>query len=159
MFTGIRQLCAMSLLCGAALTMAPEGGVKRVTEILCTAILVLTILSPLIELDYDDYALTSARRHEAETELFDRAENTGQRLNRIVIEQEYESYIMDKASDLGLNVSGVDIQVEWSLDGLWVPHGATISADGDKAVKEELGRILRDDLGIPYERQQWNSNG
>ena len=65
----IRQLCALSLLCGAALSILPEGGVKRVSEVVCTASLIIAIVSPLKALDMDAYALESARRHELESSL------------------------------------------------------------------------------------------
>lgn len=154
-YTGIRQLCAMSLLCGAALTLTPQGGAKRVTEILCTAVLVLTVLSPLKELDIDAYALSNAKYRETEAELFRKGEDAGERLNRLVIEREYESYIMDKGKNLGLTITKVKIQAEWSLDGLWIPYGAEVYVQGNSTAKDELGRILREDLGIPFERQQW----
>ena len=63
MYEGIRELCAVSLLCGAALSILPEGGVKRVAEILCTASLILTVISPIRELDLDVLALENARLH------------------------------------------------------------------------------------------------
>lgn len=158
-YTGIRQLCAMSLLCGAALSVCPEGGAKRVAEILCTTVLVLTVLSPFKDFDLDAYALSSARYREAEAELFQRGDEAGNRLKRLVIESEYEAYIMDKAKELGLTDTAVDIEVQWSLEGLWVPYGIEIYAQGETRQIEELGRIIRDDLGIPFERQQWNGDG
>lgn len=158
-YTGIRQLCAMSVLCGAALTMCPEGGVKRVTETVCTAVLLLTLLSPFAGIDLDFYALSEARRHEAETELFSRAEKVEERLNRIVIEGEYAAYIMDKAAQLGMTEIYAEVTARWELDGLWVPYSAQLSAQGDWRQKDELGRIIRDDLGIPFERQQWHGDG
>ena len=158
-YTGIRQLCAMSVLCGAALTICPEGGVKRVTGIVCTAVLLLALLSPFAGVDLDFYALSEARRHEAETELFARAERAGERLNRIVIESEYAAYIMDKAAELGMTNIRAEVTARWELDGLWVPDSAELSAQGEWRQKEELGRIIRDDLGIPFERQQWHGDG
>ena len=96
-YQSIRQLCALSLLCGAALSVLPEGGVKRVAEVVCTASLIVALVSPLKALDMGTYALESAKRHELETALTVGAEAAEQRLNRLVIEQEYEAYIMDKA--------------------------------------------------------------
>ena len=93
----IRQLCALSLLCGAALSILPEGGVKRVAEVVCTASLIVALVNPLKALDMESYALESAKRQERETALISGAEATQQLLNRLVIEQEYEAYIMDKA--------------------------------------------------------------
>ena len=49
----IRQLCALSLLCGAALSILPEGGVKRVAEVVCTASLIVALVNPLKALDME----------------------------------------------------------------------------------------------------------
>lgn len=156
MYEGIRALCAVSLLCGAALSILPEGGVKRVAEILCTASLILAVLSPLKELDMDSYALESARLHELESELARQGQEAGDRLNRLVIEQEYEAYIMDKAGELGIEDLAVDVEVQWSLEGFWMPWGAELNSGCDQESRERLSWLLASDLGIPYERQRWN---
>ena len=154
---GIRQLCALSLLCGAALSILPEGGVKRVAEVACTASLILALISPLKSLDMELYALESAKRHELESALTQDAEAAQQRLNRLVIEQEYEAYIMDKALELGQEDLVVDVEVQWSLDGLWMPYAASLSGECSQSGKERLSALMAADLGIPYERQRWDS--
>lgn len=153
----IRQLCILSLLCGAALSVLPEGGVKRVAEVTCTASLILALVSPLKALDMQTYALESAKRHELEAAMTNDAQAAQQRLNRLVIEQEYEAYIMDKAKELGLEGLAVDVEVQWSLEGLWMPYGATLSGVCSQTVKERLSALMAADLGIPYERQRWDS--
>lgn len=154
---GIRQLCAISLLCGAALSMLPEGGVKRVAEIVCTASLILAVVSPLKELDMRDYALETAKLHELETELAAGAEAAGERLNRLVIEQEYEAYILDKAGELGMIGLEAEVEAQWSLDGLWMPWGAELKGECTAEDKKRLSSLIEADLGIPYERQRWNN--
>ena len=42
----IRQLCAVSIFCGAAINITPEGGVRRIMQLLCTAALTMAILKP-----------------------------------------------------------------------------------------------------------------
>lgn len=156
-YQSVRQLCALSLLCGAALSFLPEGGVKRVAEVVCTASLILAVVNPLKSLDMSSYALESARRHELEASLTAGAEEAERRLNRLVIEQEYEAYIMDKALELGLEGLTVDVEVQWSLDGLWMPYGARLSGVWNQTGKERLSALMTADLGIPYERQRWDS--
>ena len=143
MYQGIRELCAVSLLCGAALSILPEGGVKRVAEILCTASLILAVISPLKELDMDAYAL--------------QGQEAGERLNRLVIEQAYEAYILDKAKELNIELSGAEVEVQWSLEGFWMPWGVELSSGCGQEDRQKLSGILESDLGIPYERQRWNS--
>ncbi len=157
MYQGIRELCAVSLLCGAALSILPEGGVKRVAEILCTASLIFAVISPLKELDMDAYALESARLHELETSLAQQGQEAGERLNRLVIEQEYEAYILDKAKELNIELSGAEVEVQWSLEGFWMPWGVELSSGCGQEDRQKLSGILESDLGIPYERQRWNS--
>lgn len=153
----IRQLCALSLLCGAALSILPEGGVKRVAEVVCTASLIVALVNPLKALDMGTYALETARLHEREAALTAEAEGLEQRLNRLVIEQEYEAYIMDKALEFGLEGLAVDVEVQWSLEGLWMPYAANISGACSQTGKEKLAALMTADLGIPYERQRWDS--
>ena len=153
----IRQLCVLSLFCGAALSLLPEGGVKRVAEVVCTASLILALVSPLKALDMETYALEGAKRHELEAALASGGEAARQRLNRLVIEQEYEAYIMDKAQELGLEGLAADVEVQWSLEGLWMPYGVKISGACGQTGKERLSALLTADLGIPYERQRWDS--
>lgn len=157
MYQGVRALCAVSLLCGAALSILPEGGVKRVAEILCTASLILAVVSPIKELDMDAYALESARLHEMETSLARQSQEANERLNRVVIEREYEAYIMDKASELGANDIKADVEVQWSIEGFWIPYGAELSSNCGSETRERLAQLVQSDLGIPYERQRWNS--
>ena len=157
MYEGIRELCAVSLLCGAALSILPEGGVKRVAEILCTASLILAVISPIKEIDMDAYALESARLHELETSLAQQGQEAGERINRLVIEQEYEAYIMDKARELGVNDLTADVEVQWSMEGFWMPWGVELSSGCSQESRERLSRLLESELGIPYERQRWNS--
>ena len=112
----IRQLCAVSIFCGAAINITPEGGVRRIMQLLCTAALTMAILSPIKEIDFDIYALETARLREAEAAINESAERIDDRLNRAVIEEQCEEYILDKAEELGANVSGVNVQAQWSLE-------------------------------------------
>lgn len=151
----IRQLCAVSIFCGAAINITPEGGVRRIMQLLCTAALTMAILSPIKEIDFDIYALETARLREAETAINESAERIDDRLNRAVIEEQCEEYILDKAEELGANVSGVNVQAQWSLEGIWVPYSAEINALDIGGAKAALEGMIQNELGIPAERQMW----
>jgi len=148
----IRQLCALSIFCGAAINITPEGGVRRIMQLLCTAALTMAILSPIKEIDFDIYALETARLREAEAAINESAERIDDRLNRAVIEEQCEEYILDKAEELGANVSGVNVQAQWSLEGIWVPE---IDAPDIGSAKAALESVIENELGIPAERQMW----
>lgn len=159
MFEGIRALCLLSVLCGAALSIMPDGGVKKVAELLCTAILTAALLSPLKSLNYDDYALQSAKLRQAEQEIISGAENAEERLNRLVIEKECLSYIENKAKELGITEMKAVLEMRWDLEGLWVPWAVEIKSGCSETERDALRAIIKSDLGIPYERQRWNQNG
>ena len=72
-----------------------------------------------------------------------------ERLNRLVIEQEYRAYILDKAQTMGEHLEDVSVGVRWDDGGFWVPWGAVYS----NAVSEDFRDTVRNELGIPKERQ------
>ena len=153
----IRQLCAMSILCGAALSIAPAGVVKRVLELVCSAVLISAVAKPLIGVDFTAYALELARYKEREAEFVDNSEALRDRLNRLVIEEKYETYIMDKAEELGDEIGGAEVTARWSTEGCWVPWSVQIHCAGGTEEHRELSGRIEAELGIPAERQQWSS--
>ena len=62
---------------------------------------------------------------------------------------------MDKAEELGADVSVVKVQAQWNLDGLWVPYSAEINAPDTGSAKAALEGLIENELGIPAERQMW----
>lgn len=110
---------------------------------------------PIKEIDFDIYALETARLREAEAAINESAERIDDRLNRAVIEEQCEEYILDKAEELGANVSGVKVQAQWNLDGLWVPYSAEIDVPDIGSAKAALEGMIQNELGIPAERQMW----
>lgn len=155
----MRELIALSVLCGAALYLCPEGGVKRVLSVLSAALLSMSVLGQLRGFDYDMLAVENARLHEAEQTIAANGEDAARRMNRLLIEREYASWLEQQASALGLAQFEAEIAVEWSLEGFWVPYAAALYGTPTQAQKETLTQMLRDELGIPEERQQWFDNG
>lgn len=151
----IRELCMLSIFCGAAMSITPEGTVKRVSAILCTAAMLICVLSPFKTLDMDVYARMKARYRESEARLSADAEELRARLDRLVIEEECRAYIMDKAADIGLALSEASVAARWSSDGTWLPHGVKLSAENDRAKRAALEDILAAELGISKERIEW----
>lgn len=154
----IRQLCAMSILCGAAISIAPEGTVRRMLEIVCSVVIISAVAQPFIGVDFAAYALELARFEEREAEFLADNSELNDRLNRLVIEERYETYIMDKANELGAEVYSVEVSVQWSMDGFWTPYSVQISCGSHAGQKELSGRIEAE-LGVPAERQQWSYYG
>ena len=152
---GIRQICILSVICGAVLSVTPEGGVKRVTELVCTAMLVLSAAGAVGQVSIESALIDDGGLQSIESAFRSDVQNTEDKLNRMVIEERYESYIMDKAEELNIEISAVKIEMQRNSDGLFIPWETEITTACGDIEKNRLGSIICEDFGIPFERQHW----
>ncbi len=151
----IRALCAVSILCGAALSLCPEGQGKRALSFVCSVAVLACAVNCLAGLDWQEYALEGARLRDRQEAFLQQSTEVCDKLDRTVIEQRYEAYALEAARSLGLRVRSVRILSHWSLEGFWVPYQARVEG---KLTEEEKGLLagrLEADLGISRERQEW----
>lgn len=146
-------LIAVSLLCAVAEALMPPGAVKRVGRLVCGLVLMGAVLSPAARLDIDggqrwlDSYLSSVRHRETELE-----ETVNDQM-KVIIEREYAAYILDKAAELGLECTAVRVECERSEDGLYLPARTEVTGLQTARAQEQLIRIIREDLGVPAQRQ------
>lgn len=139
-------------LCGVCMYLCPEGRVKNVLQMASACVMVLTLFAPLLKLDMGEYAGLLTEYREQVQEVTAVSGDTADRLNRLVIEQEYREYILDKADSQGVALTDVSVGVTWDADGYWAPWSVEyISADG--TVAESFVEEIEKELGIPKERQ------
>lgn len=153
----IRQICLLSILCGVSMSLAPEGTVKRILSIACSVALVSAVLQPLVGLDFTAYALEIAKNNERRAEFLENNADLNERLNRLVIQAECQTYILDKAEELGTELRRVTVLARWSSEGLWVPYSVELDGTDSAPERRKLGAVIEAELGIPEERQQWSS--
>ena len=151
----IREICLVSIICSVACNLAPAGAVKSIMRICCSVVLMLLIINPLSEFDFELYANSLARYRELEEQMNLDAENNKQRLNRLVIEDEYRTYIMDKAKENGLELIDVHIGLEWSSQGFWIPCELTLMSHETAGKITDFSRIMVRELGIGEEKIIW----
>ena len=152
----VEKICMLSILCGLTMDMTPEGGVKRVMAVLCTLILALVGLTAVNEFDLDAYALELSRYQDQEQAFVQKSGDMRQRLNRLVIEEEYTTYILDKARTMGMELEQAELVVRWSMDGIWVPYSVSVQYRGEERQRRIMEDLISGDLGIPAERQFWS---
>ena len=154
MMAGLRSwllaLVAASLICALADALMPKGAVKRVGRLVCGLVLASAILSPLAGLDVES-GQSWLERHLASVE-FQRAaleeEVNGQM--KVIIEQEYAAYIVDKAAQLGAACSA---RTECRRDGgLYLPQRVEVTGAVPPPLQSELVQIIVRDLGVPEEQ-------
>lgn len=143
---------AVSLLCAVADALMPPGAVRRVGRLVCGLVLMGAVLSPVAELDVEggrrwleDYL---ASVHSREAELTQTVESQ----MKVIIEQEYAAYIVDKAAELGWTCTA-RVTCERSEEGLYLPVRAEITGRFSEEERVWLAEAIAQDLGIPAQAQ------
>lgn len=158
MQAALRNLISISLVGGAALYFCPEGGARRILRILCAAVFAAAVLKPLGGFDYEQLSIEEARFAIAEAEISKKAEETQDMFRLLLLQENCEHYIMDRGTEFGLGMKDAAVELRQNPDGNWLPYMASIRAEGDETQAEKLCRLIREELGIPTERQVWSLN-
>lgn len=144
------------VICGIALVITPGGRVKKALTVLCGAAMCVAFISPLAGIDLDGYSETLAG-FKLEAESFAaQGESYSKNLNRTIIEDECEAYILDKAENLGVQLDEVEVLAVWSDEGYWYPSEAVIKGGLSQAQRERLSSYIEAELGISTDKQQWS---
>lgn len=137
-----------SLICALAGALMPRGAARQAGKLVCGLVLLWAILSPLAGPDLqdgqrwlEDY-LASLDTREAEL-----AETVNSQM-KVIIEQEYAAYIVDKAAQLGLTCS-VRVECGLSEEGLYLPVRAEVSGPLTEDERDRVFRLIAGDLGVP----------
>lgn len=145
--------CMIAVLANA---MIRNRTVKRVVRFVGGILVILAVVTPLLSLDAD--RLTAYLDFVTEEYGFDsvRVEKTMQEQLALHIKQTTETYIEQKASELGATV-----QAEVTLDeGTYpVPVHATVVGTLTPEQMSGLAAFMQDSLGIPTEEQEWKGYG
>ena len=155
----IRGICALSVLCGLAHSLVQEGSGKRTMSLVCAVVLAAGFLRFFHAPDWESYALELRQLQLREDKFLQQNEEKLRSLDRRVIEDEYNAYILDMATKRGLILHEVRVQAQWSMEGLWVPHSAVLRGGASEQERNRLSALLEAELGIPRERQRWISDG
>ena len=132
-------------------TLAGEGAMGKLVKLLGGLFLAVTVLSPLVKFEIPDPARW-LEDYMAEGEAAARAgEVMAKEYSASIISAEVETYILDKAADLGC-----DITAEVGLDDGQLPQSVVLRGEISIAQKAELTRLLARDLGLGEEAVIWS---
>lgn len=147
------SVAAAGMLVSLVLPLLPEGSVRRVGNFVGSLLVVLAVLSPLKTLDSADMAEALARiRVEAE-EAVTGVEVDNREILAAIIKEECETYIWDKAREMGLELEVVVTVDEGA--GYPYPTGAAITGSVTPEQQASLSRWIEETLGIAQEEQEW----
>ena len=144
------RIVAAALLLGAAGQLVRGKRGKQMLRLcggLCMALVVLAPLPGLASLAGSNSLSDALLASEPA------AENLAQVRDELgkLISQQTEAYILDKAGELGAEVT-VRVETRTGGDGVPVPWSAELTG----ARSEALASALETELGIPAERQVWH---
>jgi stage III sporulation protein AF len=147
--------CA-AMITAIAMTVTPEGSVKKAVALVCGLVVILTLIKPIVGFDYTSFSKNMAQyRNDAEA-FSSNVESVNENLTRLIIEEECAAYILDKGTALGITDLEVTVTAEWSEEGYWYPSKASLKANADEAMRFQLGRNIEAELGIPPEELTWS---
>ena len=158
MTASIRDFCILAIFCGAALRLAPEGSIKRIMSVLVTAALLLQLFASLGLRDLDALADDLGRMRESEQRFSQETDALRQRLDRLVIEDELRTYILNKATQQGIDISEIELELHWQTEGYWLPRAVTLHGPVSEREAAALTCMLCAELGIKAENVRWIEN-
>ena len=145
---------AAALICSViGVIIGKNSAISAIFRLLSGLFMAITVLSPLLKPDQghpwgsfnDFHAQTQAWVAQGEEYAHDQL--------CAFITERTNTYIMDKAKALGL-----DIQTELTLStgGEPIPWSVQLSGDASPYARQQLTHYIETELGIPKERQSWN---
>lgn len=144
---------AAALALALAETLAPEGGAKRVCRLAGGMALLLAAAGPLAGLPDGgliaqavDGWRDKARSYELELE------KKNDLFYLSIIEEETAAYIVDKAKEIGFDCQA-EVTYGYDEDGVPRPWEVTARGSWTREQREQLSRLLEEELGVPAQRQ------
>ena len=147
----LTSVVLVSVLLSAAQSLIPPGTVRKAAGFTGGLILLLVLLRPVLGADLDRLALDFSDYQTAVEERQAELADTQTEAMASIIAEQTEAYILDKAGELGLEVT-VRVETRTGEDGVPVPWSAELTG----ARSEALASALETELGIPAERQVWH---
>lgn len=149
--TWLLSIVVTSLAVSLAETLVTVGTLRRVLSMTGGLILLLVVLQPLLRVDLKNLKLDLSQYQESVEQRRTELEKADDEQLAKLIAEKTESYISDKAKQLGLTCTA-RVTTKTGENGVPYPASATLSC----APSAELSAYLEQELGIPKERQSWN---
>ena len=151
----IQTLVYSAVFCFLALALTPEGSGKKAVGIACAAAMMIAVISPVVSIDLGDYSKTLTEYKLKAEEYAGNGKTESENLNRLHIQDRCQAYILDKAKEIGADISEITVTAEWSSDGFWYPVSCEIRYGCSDRQRAELEAFIGAQLGISKDEQKW----
>lgn len=152
--TYLLTVVAGALLAEFAAVFFPDGSQKKLVSFVGSLLLVLIVISPAASIKEFEMASVISKLQLNAEEYRTGIEVKNREIQKLLIEEHCEAYILDKAADMG-----ADIRVTVYLSDLGaVPYPTGVRLLGFVApdTKRRLTRLIEQELAIPEENQIWS---
>lgn len=149
----ILTIVSAAMLCALLKSISTgKKGIEKILGLVAGIFLLATGLQPLgiLELSQLENPIENYRSQAERTVA--QAEQEVQMQLGEQIQEQTQAYILDKANTLGMS-----LEVQVVLDDKLVPCQVTLTGPTSPYAKQQLKAILETELGIPEERQVWNT--
>lgn len=153
----ILTILIAAMVCAVAgILLPPKTSVGQITKLLSGVLLIVTVISPLTNISFrhlTDYL--NGLSSNADSYVED-GRTVAQEQIDTIIKAETEAYILDKASQMGLQIA---VEVALDENNHSIPSSITVTGLLSPYTKEVLSGYITDTLGIAKEKQIWISKG
>lgn len=146
----IFSVVACVFICRIVLQIISDPKRKALLRLVSGTVLAVFILSPLSELDFEEILDSASLQTESSEYSIEAGEKIALEVKAEYIKSACEAYILDKAKNMGAEIS-----VQIFLDENLIPQLAEIKGSQESDIQMQLQSILTDDLGIQKENQIW----
>lgn len=149
----ILSVVASSVICGSVqMLLGKKGASATLVRMICGVYMAVVLITPLHRIDFSIYSDYFAGFMEEANSAVSIGENLAEQKRAEIIKQQTQSYILDKASSLGADVT---VEVTLSEESPPIPIGITIKGAVSPYVKRMLTNYIEEQFGIPKEAQMW----
>lgn len=146
----IISVTAAALVCGSLQGLAGSGAMGKLLRLICGLFLAYTLLGPIADVDLEALGDVSLPTFGEATQAAEAGQRFSEESRRERITGQVQAYILDKAAQLG-----VELTVSVTVDDQGIPRDVTITGALSPKERQQLQSTIALDLGIPKERQKW----
>ena len=150
----ILGLAGAAIFCALITEICPSGSTKKVLKLLCSVVMTIALLAPLMNADLPSYSMNMAKYRARGEEISSAGKASAENYSRSIIEEQCKAYILDKALALGVELKGLEIGLRWNEGGFWYPEKCVINAEYNSALAE----YIECELGLSEESQKWGTD-
>jgi hypothetical protein len=147
------QIVCAAILCVIATELVPGKTVSaKLIRILCSLYLTICVISPFVNISFSDFSEYIEQFDINAAGAVEEGKKNSAIQTAAIIKANTESYILDKASSLGLSI---DVEVTVSDSIPLMPVKICYTGTVAPIYKHQLQSWVEKELGIKKEHQQW----